>query len=175
MADATKTSTTTSMSIGYASYMFPLCMILMVALFAARALGLNDLTTLRLRVDFEYTPQALDMNGYVMQCFAFAFLLIGFLQDVTAEQYISILLMVKCGVLWKENKSLRAQWVVRSRPHEGPFVAHGGSTAPAAAVVVQAPEEVFVTTRGVCFHKGTCGHIRDKAPRSVRRCLDCFG
>ena len=65
--------------------------------------------------------------------------------------------------------------MVRSRPHEGPFVAHGGSTTAAAAVVVQAPEEVFVTTRGVCcFHKGTCGHIRGKAPRSVRRSLDCF-
>ena len=99
MADAAKTSATTCMGIGYASYMFPLCMILMVALFAARTLGLNDLTTLRLRVDFQYTPQALDMNGYVMQCFAFAFLVIGFLQDVTAEQqYVSILLMVTCGV-----------------------------------------------------------------------------
>ena len=40
--------------------------------------------------------------------------------------------------------------MVRSRPHEGPFVAHGGSTTAAAAVVVQAPEEVFVT---VTFHR----------------------
>ena len=110
-----------------------------------------------------------------MQCFAFAFVLIGFVQDLSCEQYIGILLMVTCGVLWTENRQLRAQWAVPSRPHEGPFVAHGGSAAAATAAVVQSPEEVFVTTRGVCFHKGTCGHIRGKAPRSVRRCLDCFG
>ncbi|CAE6963191.1 unnamed protein product [Symbiodinium sp. CCMP2592] len=176
LTDATKLSSPT-VSGGYASYMFPLCMVLLVALFAARALGLNDFSTLRLSIDFQYAPQALDVNGYVMQCFAFAFMLIGFMQGVSAEQYASLALMITCGALWNENRKLRAQCVVvHSRPHEGPLVAHGGRVLEnPAALVVQVPEEVFVTTRGVCFHKGTCGHVRGKAPRSVRRCLDCFG
>ncbi|CAE7654066.1 RE1 [Symbiodinium sp. CCMP2592] len=142
LTDATKLSAPT-VSGGYASYMFPLCMVLLVALFAARALGLNDFSTLRLSIDFQYAPQALDVNGYVMQCFAFAFMLIGFMQGVSAEQYASLALMITCGALWNENRKL-------SRVLENP-----------AALVVQVPEEVFVTTRGVCFHKGgECAECR---------------